>query len=118
MRLVPALLMVVGAACAPSPEPGPIDDSTMVNVLVELHLVVGRAEVANDVPPNIRDSILTAYDVDSTTYAHAVTYYAAHPEKYEEIYTRVLDRLNSERFPRDQSTGDGATSAPPTRSPR
>ena len=85
----------------------------MVDVLLELHLAVARAEVTHEVPANIRDSILTAYNIDSTTYAQAVNYYAEHPDKYAEIYSRVLDRLNSERIPLGRAADEGTAPAPP-----
>lgn len=92
----------------------------MVDVLIELHLAVARAEVTQEIPVNIRDSILIAYDIDSTTYARAVAYYAEHPDKYAEIYSRVLDRLNSERIPLGRAADNEAAPAPPppTRSGR
>lgn len=93
------VLLMVGVGCSASTQKGPLHDSTMVDLLIELHLAAARAEATNEIPPNIRDSILIAYGVDSTTYADAITFYAERPEKYLEIYSRVLDRLNSERNP-------------------
>ena len=85
----------------------------MVGVLSELHLAVARAEVTGEIPPNIRDSILAAYGIDSTSYAETVIYYADHPEKYEAVYARVLDRLNSARVPRGAIDADASPPPPP-----
>lgn len=74
-------------------------DSVMVNILIDLHLADASAEVANEAPVGIRDSVLAAHSIDSTTYAQAIEFYAEHPSKYIEVYSRVLDRLNSERMP-------------------
>lgn len=112
-----ALLLAIGTGCAEPPEQGPLPDSTMVSVLMELHLAVARAESTNEIPPNIRDSILIAYGVDSTQYAGAITYYAANPKKYAEIYSRVLDRLNTDRLPLGEPIDDDAL-VPPTRGVR
>ncbi len=71
----------------------------MVDVLIELHLAVARAEVTHSVPPGIRDSIFAAYGVDSSAFAETISYYTADPEKYGRIYGQVLDKLNSERSP-------------------
>lgn len=105
---------VLGVGCVGSEERRPVPDSTMVDLLIELHLSVARAEFTNEIPPDIRDSIFTAYDVDSTTYAQAITYYAEHPDEYAEIYSRVLDRLNSERHPLGQAS-ENNSAAPPAR---
>ena len=111
-------LLLFQAACGKPEEASPVPDSTMVDMLIELHLSVARAEVTNSVPANIRDSILTAYEVDSTAYAEAVTYLAEHPDKYAEIYSRVLDKLNSERIPLGfaPEAETAPSSAPPSRS--
>jgi hypothetical protein len=77
----------------------PLADSTMVEVMIDLHLAVARAEVTQQVPAGIRDSILTTHGADSAAYARTIWHYAQNPEKYEQIYGQVLDRLNSERIP-------------------
>lgn len=91
------LLSVVG--CADSRMEPPLADSTMVEVMIDLHLAVAREEVTQQVPAGIRDSILTTHGADSAAYARTIWHYAQNPEKYEQIYGQVLDRLNSERIP-------------------
>lgn len=77
----------------------PIEDSTLVEVLIELHLAAARAEVTHSVPTGIRDSVMATYGVDSAAFAETITHLASEPEKYGEIYSQVIDRLNSERVP-------------------
>lgn len=103
-----------GSGCAGSADDSPVPDSTMVRVLLELHLAVARAEVTGEIPPNIRDSILVAYGIDSTSYAKSILYYADHPDKYEAVYTRVLDRLNSARMPGGVIDADSSFRPPPS----
>lgn len=80
----------------------PIPDSTMVEVLVELHLLEARMEVA---PPDSaltgpgRDEIFRSHGVDSTRFARTVDYYAERLEAYGRLYDRVTDRLQA-RQPR------------------
>lgn len=111
--LILAMAWTAASGCAGSSNDYPVPDSTMVRVLAELHLAVARAEITGEIPPNIRDSILVAYGIDSASYAQTIVYYADHPEKYEAVYTRVLDQLNSARMP----PGAIDTNAPPTPPP-
>lgn len=99
ISVIPLLLLVSFLGCADPSEEPPLTDSTMVEVMIDLHLAVARAEVTQQVPAGIRDSILTTHGVDSSAYARMIWHYAQNPEKYEQIYGEVLDRLNSERIP-------------------
>ena len=95
--LVVPFVFNIGCA-APAEEPL-LADSTMIDIMLEFHLADARVQVTRSLPAGIRDSILQAYDVDSVSYARMIWYYAEHPEKYEQVYGQVLDRLNSERIP-------------------
>jgi len=99
ISVVRLLLLVAVVGCADPREEPPLADSTMVEVMIDLHLAVARAEVTQQVPAGIRDSIFTTHAVDSSAYARTIWHYAQNPDKYEHIYGEVLDRLNSERIP-------------------
>jgi hypothetical protein len=71
----------------------------MVDVLIEMHLLNARLRVTNQPLEGARDSILARYDIDSTTYARALTYYAAHTDEYSDVYRQVVDALADERGP-------------------
>lgn len=97
--VVLSLVLISSGGCSDQrPEP-PLDDSTMVEVMIELHLALARTEVTHRVPAGIRDSIFAAYEIDSSAFAETISYYAAEPDEYGRLYGRVLDRLNSERMP-------------------
>lgn len=97
--LLAAATIAVLSACSGASDPQPLADSTMVEVLIELHLANGRIEVTDEPLTVSRDSILRAYGVDRSTYADAVAYYADHPDAYSRVYGEVLDRLSAERTP-------------------
>lgn len=86
-----------GCSAVTSDEP-PLSDSTLVQVLLELHLARARTEVVRDVSPTLRDSILFHYGLDSTSFEAALSYYIDRPEEYKALYTQVLDQINEERF--------------------
>lgn len=91
-------LGVVFTACSnPIAESPPVSDSTMVEVLVDLHLATHRYALERDVPPSLRDSILMHHGVDTARYAEAIAFYAAHPKRYAEVYGDLTDRLRAAR---------------------
>lgn len=98
-----ALLVALTAAllggCVQDDRQSSVADTTLVELLVELHLANGRIEVT-DQPLSIeRDSIFAAYGVDSASYADAMAYHARNPDEYSRLYGQVLDRLSAERQP-------------------
>ena len=91
------LLVVVGACSNPIAETPPVQDSVMVDVLVDLHLAERRHALEQDVGRPLRDSILTRHCLDADAYAEAMQYYAAHPDRYAALYGDVVDRLRAAR---------------------
>ena len=94
-RMLALLLLGGGVGCSTpvSTEP-PIPDSTLVDVLVDLHVLEARDETLGDVPPALFDSVLTRHGLDSTRYNASLRYYSRHPEAYRDLYDDVIDRLN------------------------
>jgi hypothetical protein len=93
------LLLAMGA-CSPflSEEP-PVSDSTMVEVLIELHLARARHDIQQDLPPTLHAEILEAYGLTEQAFRETMAFYTDHPETYMAVYTRVMDRLAAERNP-------------------
>ncbi len=108
--LVIGLLALSACSAFTSDEP-PISDSTMVEVLIELHLVNARLELRYDRQPAVRDSILFKYGLDAQRFQDVMAYYADHPEAYSAIYTTMLDRISAERI--QQGEALPATVLPP-----
>ncbi len=108
--LVIGLLTLSACSAFTSDEP-PISDSTMVEVLIELHLVNARLELQYDRQPAVRDSILFKYGLDAQRFQDVMAYYADHPEAYSAIYTTMLDRISAERI--QQGEAMPATALPP-----
>ena len=95
--LLPALLFVSACSAITSEEP-PISDSTMVEVLIELHLADARLDLQYELVPAVRDSILFKHGLDEQRFLAILDYYADHPEEYSALYTTVLDRISDERL--------------------
>ena len=99
--LLPSYLLILLftlAACAALPtEAPPVADSTMVDVLLEMHLAQARAERYSDVSSEVLHRILTRHGLNKDQFDEAMRYYADHPRQYVGLYDDVLDRLNAER---------------------
>ena len=95
-----SLLLVLPACSGQAPtEAGPsIADSTMIQLLIELHLVEARANIVQSDESTRRDSILLQYGVEREAFDAAMDYYAAHPSEFVSIYSEALDKLSDERY--------------------
>lgn len=96
-----AVLLVATAGCAGDGRSrAPIPDSTLVDVLVDLHLLEARMEVA---PPDSaptapsREEIFRRHGIDSARFARTVDRYAERLDAYSRLYDRVTDRLQARR---------------------
>ena len=99
MRTALLLLLTLPlAACGSLTEPDPpVPDSTVVDVLTDLHLLDARSGEMGDVPPGTREALLAAHGLDSTRFDRALLFYADHPERYFAVYDSVVSRLSEER---------------------
>ncbi len=104
-------LLTLSACSAITSEEPPIADSTMVEVLIELHLADARLELQYNLVPVVRDSILFKYGLDEQRFRAILDYYADHPEEYAALYTTVLDRISDERL--RQGEGLPLSTTPP-----
>lgn len=93
-----ATVVLAAPACSSlSPETPPVQDSLLVEVLIDLHLATARANLYPDLPPVPRDSVLAHHGLTPADYEAVLHYYTEHPDAYVELYTKVLNRLNEER---------------------
>ena len=93
-------LALLAGSCAPASEDIPlIGENTLVELLIDFHLVEARLHEGHQVPIGVRDSIFIVHNVDSIRYAETLRYYSNKPERYADVYNRVLERMNTERTP-------------------
>lgn len=98
LALAGCVLTTVG--CSRSEHTGAaIPDSTMIAVLVDLHLAGARQQLPGDAPAGLRDSVLAHHGLDSSAFASHMAWLEAHPDDYVSVYGAVVDRLNAERKP-------------------
>lgn len=97
--LVSTLLSISLLACSSfAPDEPPLSDSTMVEVLTELHLAEARARTYGDTLfTALRDSVLLRYDVSTPRFEEALQYYSEHPSAYLAIHRAVEDSLETGR---------------------
>ncbi len=103
VRFLPAALVaasLISTGCSGPDEPvRTVSDSTLVEVLMDLHLAGARRQVDAKASPGLRDSVLALHGLDSTSFLEAMAWYEAHPEEYVAVYGTVVDRLAEEREP-------------------
>jgi len=98
--LVAALAVAVSlsAGCeADVPSDPGFSDSLMVEVLIGVHLADARASHTGVSRDSLRAAALADLGTDTVAFARALDYYASHPEAYQPLYDRALDRLLDER---------------------
>jgi hypothetical protein len=74
-----------------------VSDSTLVEVLADLHLADARSRLPG-MPAGLRDSVLISHGMDSVSFRQAMTPFEDHPEDLVNLYNSVLDRLNAARI--------------------
>ena len=91
-------LLILAAGCDPGvpAEPG-LTDSLMVEVLIGVHLADARAAHTGEPRDSLRAAALAEFATDTVAFERALDYYAHHPEAYQPLYERALDRLLDER---------------------
>jgi hypothetical protein len=113
--LLPLALLAGVTGCESSLTRGPaVPDSTLVDVLVDLHLEAARHE-SGVLTDSLRREVLSRHAVDSARFARTLAHYSEHPEAYVPLYDRVIDRLNAERLEaerRDLRTDDDSQLTP------
>lgn len=90
---------------------GPVADSVMVQALMEVHLVRARATYreTEEIPDSIRalqDSALIRRGVSPEDFRTMLDVYAEEPERYQDVYTSVVDSLNSLRVRLSEAARD------------
>jgi hypothetical protein len=116
-------IVVFAWACRPATDSPPanlIPEDKMVQVLTDIHLAEAKATklgiVSNDsttlIYRQLERQLYKKYGVDTATYNRSYTYYASNPERFAEIYKRVvsglqqsdsLQRLSKPVVPKDDS---------------
>ena len=95
---VALLLLPACTGKAPTEVAAPIADSTMIQLIIELHLAEARSQLSATSQTAKRDSIFLHYDVNADEFEAAMAYYSSNPEVYVSIYSEALDKLSDERY--------------------
>ncbi len=75
----------------------PMDEPTLVSLIVDLHLLEARRELVADAHPTLRDSVLAVHGVSHDEFQDAILYYSDRPDDYVSLYNRVIDSLSAEQ---------------------
>ena len=99
--MIAAISLVSLPACSDLGRP--IDEQTLVSVIVDLHILEARRELVADTHETLRDSILAAHGMTSDDLYEAIRYYTDRPDEYVSIYNRVIDSLSAEEAELEES---------------
>jgi hypothetical protein len=102
------LLLLMAAACYRNTPDPPYDKSlivppdTMVNVLIDLHIMEGVVNTVNfkdslmkDLTEESFSIVLTRHGMDRKKFEENIRYYSYHAETLDEIYEKVITRLGN-----------------------
>lgn len=95
-RAAVLVLALLPACSSLVEEEPPVQDSLLVEALVELHLAEARTTAGHPALPVVRDTLLARHGLDRARFDAAMAYYAERPEAFYELYGRVLDQLHAE----------------------
>ena len=98
-RYTPLLLVLLAGCSALDFDAREVPDSTLVDVLVELHLVEARIDAGFEVPVGLRDSIFQHYEVTEEAVTATLEYYVEHPQEYLQLMEDVQERLSRATAP-------------------
>jgi hypothetical protein len=120
---VAGLALILSSGCSGDSAEGPVADSTMVPLLIDLHLFRARSTFRErrELSDSIfvaRDSIFARRGVSREQMQEMMNVYARNPERYTDLYTTVIDSLNAlrvslSRANRDSSLLDSLIRHPP-----
>lgn len=97
LAVLALVLLAIATGCADlTAEEQPVADSTMVDVLVELHLRDARLTEYRDLPPALQDSLHRRHGITRADYEAALAFYADHPEAYTALYDSLTNHLREE----------------------
>ena len=77
---------------------GLLSKQEMIDILYDMHLVVGTSNILNvhlEKNRNYMSLVYEKYGIDSTRFSQANIYYTAHIQEYEEIFDEVQRRLGN-----------------------
>lgn len=117
------LLLFTSPGCRSGAD-GPLPDSVMVQGLMEIHLLRARTlyrrnnENADSIMA-LQDSALLRRGISPSAFRANLETYAKEPERYQDVYTSLVDSLNSLRVrlsaaARDSSLLDSMIRVPPS----
>ena len=102
MRKFIVLILLFTISCNESPVPKPdnlLDEDVMVSILYDTALLqASEAYMPQKLTDNnvrIKNYIYLKYNIDSITYYQNQRYYASDFKKYERMYKKVFDKLET-----------------------
>lgn len=108
MKIILSILSILLLACTSQNTEIPTDilsEKSFVNILKEVHLAEAAFELnksknmenAKGTLANSYQKIYKKHTINDAYFSKSLNYYASHPERLEDIYKTVLEKLREER---------------------
>lgn len=109
---IAGLLLLAHAGCRSNAD-GPLPDSVMVQGLMEIHLLRARtlyrrSNESGDSIMALQDSALLRRGISPSAFRAKLETFANEPERYQDVYTALVDSLNSMRVRLSEVARDSA----------
>jgi len=85
----------LGGCSSFSADRPPLPDSTFTHLLIEMHLVKGRAQLPGASPLGFPEQVLRRHQVTRTEFDATMQYYSRRPGAFESLYNDVIDTLSA-----------------------
>ena len=99
------MCLIMSSSCGSAPSENTsskpdwvLDENKMVDIIVDLRIADAAVYANSNMPPRdkVKDwaFIMEKYHIHDSIFRKSHDYYAGHPDIAEDIYERVIDRLN------------------------
>lgn len=95
LAVVAVLALAACGGDGPETDAGVVADTSLVPILVDLHLADARAETTGEPSDSLRSVALTVHGLDSTAFAARLLDATRVPEDASALYQAVTDRLQA-----------------------
>jgi hypothetical protein len=94
-------LILISSSCSNSSKSGRIPESTIIKILADIHIADAisfstkyRNMYRNNDSVTYYDHLFAKYNVTRVQFDSTISWYSGNPDKYDQLYDKVLDRLN------------------------
>jgi hypothetical protein len=101
-KIIFCLLLLASCQSSPKTPPGILDQDSMINILIDIHVAEAKANSAGLRSPDsvqvyykfLEKDVFSKHSTDSTRYYNSYRYYMENIKQMDQIYAAVVDSLS------------------------